>query len=129
MSLPYTKLQSDPPAKPSLPWRFGSSVIMGVAGAITRFFYYGLNNIEVVGLERFIATLDRRQNPEERERGLITVSNHVSVMDDPLIWGVLPFKYGFRPANHRWSLGSYDICFQNKSAEPVIHLLAASLTH
>jgi len=23
-------------------------------------------------------------------------------------------KYGFNPANHRWSLGSYDICFQNK---------------
>lgn len=91
---------------------------MGVTGAITRFFYYGLSNVEVIGLERFKATLDRRENPEERERGLITVSNHVSVMDDPLIWGVLPLKYGFNPSNHRWSLGSYDICFQNKSANP-----------
>ncbi|KAB8289791.1 hypothetical protein EYC80_010424 [Monilinia laxa] len=60
MSLPYTKLQSnppDPPSKPSLPWRFGSSFIMGVTGAISRFFYYGLNNVEVIGLDRFIETI------------------------------------------------------------------------
>ncbi|TGO16938.1 hypothetical protein BTUL_0022g00390 [Botrytis tulipae] len=110
----YNKLESDPPTKPSLPWRFSSSLIMGVTGAISRFFYYGLNNVETIGLEGFKATLDRRKNPEERERGLITVSNHVSVLDDPLIWGVLPLKYGFNPFNHRWSLGSYDICFENK---------------
>jgi len=41
-------------------------------------------------------------------------------MDDPLIWGVLPFRYAFNPANHRWSLGSYDICFQNRFAHPLL---------
>ncbi|PMD40635.1 hypothetical protein L207DRAFT_427575 [Hyaloscypha variabilis F] len=87
---------------------------MGLTGSLSRGFLYGLNRIEVVGLDRFLETLDRREDIDGRERGLITVSNHVSVMDDPLIWGVLPFRYAFNPSNHRWSLGSYDICFQNR---------------
>ncbi|TVY15263.1 Lysophosphatidylcholine acyltransferase [Lachnellula arida] len=105
-----------PPSTPSLslPWRFSSSLIMGLTGSISRGFLFGLNRTEVVGLDRFLETLDKRKDVEGRERGLITVSNHVSVLDDPLIWGVLPFKYAFSPSNHRWSLGSYDICFQNK---------------
>ncbi|TVY25950.1 Lysophosphatidylcholine acyltransferase [Lachnellula hyalina] len=105
-----------PPATPSLslPWRFSSSLIMGLTGSLSRGFLFGLNRTEVVGLDRFLETLDSRKNVEGRARGLITVSNHVSVIDDPLIWGVLPFKYAFSPSNHRWSLGSYDICFQNK---------------
>ncbi|TVY32383.1 Lysophosphatidylcholine acyltransferase [Lachnellula subtilissima] len=105
-----------PPSTPSLslPWRFSSSLIMGLTGSLSRGFLFGMNRTEVVGLDRFLETLDNRKNVEGRARGLITVSNHVSVIDDPLIWGVLPFKYAFSPSNHRWSLGSYDICFQNK---------------
>lgn len=34
-------------------------------------------------------------------------------MDDPIIWGVLPYSYHWNPNNTRWSLGSYDICFKN----------------
>jgi len=34
-------------------------------------------------------------------------------IDDPLIWGVLPFRHLCNPSNMRWSLGSYDICFTN----------------
>src|SRR4051794_29765156 len=37
-------------------------------------------------------------------------------MDDPLVWGVLPFRYLTSPENLRWILGSHDICFKNKSA-------------
>lgn len=57
--------------------------------------------------------LDERRDESKRERGLITVSNHLSVLDDPMIWGVLPFKYHWVPNNLRYSLGSYDICFKN----------------
>ncbi|KAM3070174.1 Lyso-phosphatidylcholine acyltransferase [Clarireedia jacksonii] len=116
MSNPYTKFPTNEPplVKPSLPWRSTSALIMGVTGAISRCFYYRLNNMEVIGLERFKETLDRRKDPESRERGLITVSNHVSVLDDPVMWGVLPLRYAFNPENLRWSLGSYDICFKNK---------------
>lgn len=146
------------PQSPSLPWRFTSSMIMGLTGALSRGFLYGLNKTETVGLDKFLQTLDKRKDVEGRERGLITgncsarlggdgelytdarlnsvkscqcvcsntryICHHgkpilTSVacrMDDPLIWGVLPTSYAFNPSNHRWSLGSYDICFQNRQA-------------
>ncbi len=145
-----------PPSSPSLPWRLTSSVIMGLTGSLSRGFYYGLNKVEVFGLDGFLQTLDRRKDVEGRERGLITgiyllgslrncrfadrillnsiescqrvratfnihfanvmLTVYACRIDDPLIWGVLPMHYAFNPSNHRWSLGSYDICFQNRYA-------------
>ena len=142
------------PNQPSLPWRVGSSIVMGVAGALSRIFMHGASYTEVHGLDNFLQLLDSREDIEGRQRGLITgklccwllkasaiyslcgVSlkpfecvrtcqqrlvevNDLRLhclysLDDPMIWGVLPFRYGFNPSNHRWSLGSYDICFTNK---------------
>lgn len=42
------------------------------------------------------------------------VSNHLTVLDDPLLFGALPFKNHFSPDSIRWSLGSHDIAFKNK---------------
>ncbi|EPS33439.1 hypothetical protein PDE_08401 [Penicillium oxalicum 114-2] len=96
--------------RPSLPWRVMSNVTMwGVAG-LCRGFLSGLNNAEIHGGEDFTALLDSRQDPSQRTKGLITVSNHISVMDDPLIWGLLPTRFW----NKRWSFGSHDICFQGR---------------
>ncbi|KAG9246702.1 hypothetical protein BJ878DRAFT_436722 [Calycina marina] len=102
------------PAAPSLPWRFSSAATMGFISSVSKAFLYGLSNVEVTGLDRFLDILEKRKDIEGRGRGLITVSNHVSIVDDPLIWGVLPFSHALNPSNHRWSLGSYDICFKNK---------------
>jgi monolysocardiolipin acyltransferase len=48
---------------------------MGLTGSLSRGFLYGLNRIEVVGLDRFLETLDRREDIDGRERGLITGSS------------------------------------------------------
>jgi len=45
---------------------------MGLTGSISRGFLYGLNRIEVFGLDRFLETLDKREDIDGRERGLIT---------------------------------------------------------
>ncbi|KAJ5596540.1 hypothetical protein N7450_002998 [Penicillium hetheringtonii] len=95
---------------PSLPWRAMSNTTMwGVAG-LCRAFLSGLCHAEVHGGEEFTALLDSRKDPAQRSKGLITVSNHISVMDDPLIWGLLPMRFW----NKRWSFGSHDICFQGR---------------
>ncbi|OCK75653.1 hypothetical protein K432DRAFT_308032 [Lepidopterella palustris CBS 459.81] len=103
------------PLSPSLPWRTSSSITMAFVGLLSRGFLYGLSRTETNGLDGFLKLLDQRKDVKGRERGLITVSNHVSVMDDPIIWGILPFRYLISPENMRWSLGSYDICFHNKA--------------
>lgn len=63
-----------PPTTPnlSLPWRFSSSLVMGLTGSISRIFLYGLNRTEVIGLDKFLDTLNQRKDVEGRERGLIT---------------------------------------------------------
>ena len=65
-------LHGPAPAAPSLPWRFTSAATMGIITTIAKGFLYGLNNIEVTGLEGFLETLDRRRDIEGRQRGLIT---------------------------------------------------------
>ncbi|KAI0180837.1 acyltransferase [Hypoxylon sp. FL1284] len=104
----------DPLQQPSLSWRITSSVSMGLTAALCRGFLYGLNTVETVGLDRFLDILDKRENVDKRQRGLITVSNHISVMDDPIMWGILPLRYAFNPSNHRWGLGAHDICYKTK---------------
>ncbi|KAJ1435213.1 hypothetical protein B484DRAFT_325682 [Ochromonadaceae sp. CCMP2298] len=55
-------------------------------------------------------------------QGLLTVSNHQSVFDDPGLWGaILPF-WRLRPERLRWSLCTEDIFFFRK---PLTSVLAA----
>lgn len=60
------------PHSPNLPSRIASVMIMGLTGIISRTFLYGLNDVEVKGLDRFKQLLDSREDPERRERGLLT---------------------------------------------------------
>ncbi len=64
--------RNEAPENPSLPWRIGSSLTMGIVGVLCRSFYYGLNKMEVHGLDGFLELLDQREDPRRRERGLIT---------------------------------------------------------
>lgn len=63
---------SHSPQQPSLPWRAASSFIMGVTGALSRCFLFGLSNTEVIGLDRFLEVIERRKDVEARDRGLLT---------------------------------------------------------
>jgi len=40
-------------------------------------------------------------------------------VDDPLVWGLLPYRFLSNPDNMRWSLGSHDICFKNGYAATI----------
>jgi len=77
---------SNPPFCPSLPWRTTSSMLMGVTGALSRAFLYGLNNMEVTGLDKFLEILDKRKDVKARDRGLITGKEfYVFLADDMLM--------------------------------------------
>ncbi|KAJ7067996.1 acyltransferase-domain-containing protein, partial [Mycena amicta] len=45
--------------------------------------------------------------------GLLTLSNHISTLDDPLAWGALPTKYFLSSRTIRWTLGASDVMFTN----------------
>lgn len=67
-----------PASRPGAPWRLASVAVMSSVGAASRAFLYGLNRVEVTGLDNLLGVLDRRKNGQ-RDRGLLTVCNHVSV--------------------------------------------------
>ncbi|KAF2742851.1 hypothetical protein M011DRAFT_452408 [Sporormia fimetaria CBS 119925] len=117
------------PTEPSWPWRAASAFTMGTVGVLCRSFLYGLSTTHVEGLDEFLQLLDERQDPYTREKGLITVSNHISVLDDPLMWGVLPLRYLFNPSIMRWGLASYDLCFTNKGLSTFFTLGQLLPTH
>ena len=101
--------------QPSLFWRTASFQTILTVSALSRAFLLGLNKVEVHGLPQFLELLKARADYRTRTRGLLTVSNHVSIIDDPLVWGVLPFSFTatYLHMNHRWTLGSHDLCFKN----------------
>ncbi|CAJ0757799.1 13883_t:CDS:2 [Entrophospora sp. SA101] len=47
----------------------------------------------------------------KRTRPILTVANHLSTVDDPLIWGSLPFKVFLNREKVRWTLGAQELCF------------------
>ncbi|PGH12134.1 hypothetical protein AJ80_06855 [Polytolypa hystricis UAMH7299] len=101
--------------QPSSFWRHASSATMYAVGGACRAFLFLLNNTEVKGQESFLKLLESRADIKSRTRGLITVSNHISVMDDPLMWGCFPLSsQAFQEFNRRWAFGSHDICFGNR---------------
>ncbi|KAI3896688.1 hypothetical protein MKX03_020746 [Papaver bracteatum] len=91
-------------------------VIMGVrGGAIVTSL---LNSTSVQNPETLIRLV--RSRPQGVP--LITVSNHMSTMDDPLMWG---FK-GFPTTDaklQRWVLAAEDICFKNSMLSYLFRLV------
>ncbi|EXJ93237.1 hypothetical protein A1O3_01794 [Capronia epimyces CBS 606.96] len=116
---------------PSFFWRSASHQTILAVSTLSRLFLYGLNKTEVNGLPRFLDLLRSRSDYKTRSKGLLTVSNHISVLDDPLIWGVLPLSFGAFHGymNHRWTFGSHDICFQNTALSHFFTLGQVLPTH
>lgn len=99
--------------RPSWFWRSVSAGVITSVGLLSQAFLHGFNSTDVHGLDGFLQLLQSRME-EGRSRGLLTISNHISVMDEPLIWGVIPAAFTLQlGSNHRWSLGAHDICFNN----------------
>ncbi|XP_020579437.1 N-acylphosphatidylethanolamine synthase isoform X2 [Phalaenopsis equestris] len=84
------------------------ALVIASVGALAKMFTSFLNSTHVHNAE----TLQRLVHCRSPDRPLITVSNHMSTLDDPLMWG---FK-GFPTMNAklaRWVLAAEDICFKN----------------
>ncbi|KAJ7638514.1 acyltransferase-domain-containing protein [Roridomyces roridus] len=65
-------------------------------------------SVSVNGLSHITSALENVQ-----QTGLLTLANHISTLDDPMAWGVLPTKYFLRSHTARWTLGASDIMFTN----------------
>ncbi|CAD6885183.1 unnamed protein product [Tilletia controversa] len=67
-----------------------ASVITSVASLSRAFLLLGCRSVTVRGLDRFLRILHSQERRKART-GLLTYANHVSVLDEPLLWGSIPF--------------------------------------
>ncbi|KAK7284377.1 hypothetical protein RJT34_19122 [Clitoria ternatea] len=85
-------------------------VTLPIIGNVCHVFMHGLNRVQVYGLEKLhSALLDRPKG-----KPLLTVSNHVASLDDPLvIASILSPRVLLDTRNLRWTLAT-DGCFKNR---------------
>lgn len=88
---------------------FTLSIVTGMCQA-----YLSMAGVSVEGLKRFHKYLD---DSEATGRPILTVSNHMSVYDDPIIVSfIAPFSFHTTQTyRHRWGGCSEEICFKNKA--------------
>lgn len=84
--------------------------IRAVAAFSRAMLRYGCRNVTVRGLDRFLTHLHSSERLSSN-RGLLTYCNHISVLDEPTIWGTLPASTFRNPDTVRWTLGASDIMF------------------
>ncbi|ODV89807.1 hypothetical protein CANCADRAFT_19190, partial [Tortispora caseinolytica NRRL Y-17796] len=78
---------------------------------VTMRMLLGRYNTKVDGMNTLLEAIERSV---AENRGLLTVSNHVSVYDDPIIWGTLPPDVHIQSIRSRWTLAAADLCFTNR---------------
>jgi monolysocardiolipin acyltransferase len=118
----HTPITLIPPTNNIL-WNIGSRIVC--AGSV--FMSKAVLNVytrttTVLNADRFYALV----RDEQRTRPIITgwtlvtchicvVANHVSTLDDPVIWGTTPLHMLLRDPLHRlrWTLGAREICHAN----------------
>ncbi|KAF5333337.1 hypothetical protein D9611_002264 [Ephemerocybe angulata] len=76
-----------------------------------------LCSVQVTGLGTLLNALEHTNG-----RGVVTVSNHISTLDDPLTWGILPARCFFSSRTTRWALGASDVVFTNPVFSTFFHL-------
>ncbi|KXN87953.1 Tafazzin [Leucoagaricus sp. SymC.cos] len=92
--------------------RLVSSATVTVVGlACKALLSSGFCSVTVNGLSILRNALE--SSLRDRGQGILTVANHISTLDDPVTWGILPAHYYLHSRTTRWALGASDIMFTN----------------
>ncbi|CAL1545152.1 unnamed protein product [Lymnaea stagnalis] len=101
-----------PPRTKKIPWlwRISSRFTVSFVGLYSKVWLVWLNKVQVHNSEVLQDVLVKRP----KGRGLLTVSNHTSCLDDPLLWGILKTRQLVNRDFMRWTSAAEDICFNNR---------------
>ncbi|CAF0956400.1 unnamed protein product [Rotaria sordida] len=96
------------PERPSIFYKAISTLTIGLVGSFSKFWMKCATSLRIENGEILRnAVLNR-----DPDRPLITVANHHSCMDDPLLFGAtMPLRVFWNRRRMRWSLGADDIVF------------------
>lgn len=96
-----------------------NGVVIAVVALASKAYMRGLNDLRTYRLRVLTDAVEARPPGV----GLLTVSNHRSVADDPIMLSaILPPRILLRPRLMRWGMCSVDICFQSAAMARFITL-------
>ena len=81
-------------------------------GAISKFWLRVLSKTQTKNLQTFS---DLALKKVHKNRPLLTISNHHCCVDDPVLFGLLPFSLVSNPKNIRWTPGADEVMFYKDS--------------
>lgn len=116
MSFPLVLLRGDDfledmPRK-LLFWNYASHATCFAMSMGFKLVFNALYNIKISDIEKLDAALAKARR---QQRSLITVMNHMLVVDDPGFYAALPLRYHLDIDTVRWGFGAYNICFSNRA--------------
>lgn len=79
-------------------------------GHLCAFFLQFLTHFQIRSPHHLLHALERQKSTGQP---LLTFSNHISTLDDPLIWGWLPPALFAEPERMRWALAAQEILFHH----------------
>ncbi|KAJ2356349.1 Lyso-phosphatidylcholine acyltransferase [Coemansia erecta] len=90
-------------------WKPLSAAVVGTtAGIMSLFVHLGFRKVVVDDLYKLTDILEAK-----RSRAVVTVANHQSTADDPIIWGLMPAHLRWQPDHMRWTLGARELLYKN----------------
>lgn len=93
-------------------WNFASHATCFAMSMAFKLMFNTFYNFKLTDIEKLdLALLKAR----EQHRSLVTVMNHMSVVDDPGFYAALPMRYHLDIDTVRWGFGAYNICFSNRA--------------
>ncbi|KAL1942234.1 hypothetical protein VTO73DRAFT_6298 [Trametes versicolor] len=92
---------------------FLSKLTLSIVGLGSKALMRGgfCSSVTVKGMDNLLRALE--SDERNKGRGIVTMSNHISTLDDPVAWGVLPTRFYRDSRRIRWTLGASDIMFTN----------------
>ncbi|KAL4227032.1 hypothetical protein ACF0H5_015008 [Mactra antiquata] len=90
-------------------WNTSCRTICALFLATSKFVGKTLNQTHIHNHHEFKNIID-----ESNGRGILSVSNHTSRLDDPLMWNMLNWKQLMNFHRFRWSTAAEDVCFDSR---------------
>ena len=98
----------------SAPWGpWGRSLVLGATALVAQVYLEVLNTTKIYNVSQLYKHLYLR----DEKRGLLTLSNHISTVDDPSIFcAFLPLSFFLSEHEHkrnRWTMCAKEFCFKS----------------
>ncbi len=96
---------------------YKTKIVTGTFGFVAKFIMTLMNNTHVYDAHHFHTAHQQR----EPGVGLVTVSNHVSAVDDPgILAALIDYKQILKPEHARWTLCATDRCYKSPLTGPLL---------